>query len=145
MTDQSPVRVKRQPHLPESRPLFVVLLVVALILGASGRVADLFLRDTGSWLSRSAETIGGAVQYRVEHVIYLGGIEISRARNSIAGAALGCAGGAAVGAGAAALAGLVTAGAGFAAIPAASAAGCGLGMVSGVVYGRPLDTYVTDE
>jgi len=145
MSDQSPARAKRFRHLTESRPLFMVLLVVALILGASGRIADLFLRDSGSWLSRSAQGIGGAVQYRVEHAIYIGGIQVSRSRNSIAGAAIGCASGAAAGAGTAAMVGLVTAGAGFAAIPAASAAGCGLGMVSGVMYGRPLDTYVDEE
>jgi hypothetical protein len=124
-----------------SSAAMAALVGLIFLTGISGRLADLAVADFGARTLQSATDLYDRAQDGVEYAIYLGGIEVSRSRNAIAGSGLGCTAGAGLGAAVAAIAGLFTGGAGFAAIPGASAAGCGLGMMGGMFYGRSLDAY----
>ena len=128
---------------PAVRSSAAVAALVALVFvsGISGRIADLATTDFGAQALRAVPALYNRAQDQAEYAIYLGGVEVSRSRNAIAGAGLGCTAGAGLGAVTAALAGLLTGGAGFAAIPGAGAMGCGLGMLGGTLYGRSLDAY----
>jgi hypothetical protein len=140
-------RTRRDFVLFTSRPAVrssaAVAALVALVFvsGISGRIADLAISDFGAQTLRAVPDLYHRAQDQAEYAIYLGGIEVSRSRNAISGAGLGCTAGAGLGAATAVLAGLLTGGAGFAAIPGAGAVGCGLGMLAGTLYGRSLDAY----
>jgi hypothetical protein len=118
-----------------------MLLFVVLLFGASGRVADFFVRGAGPTISQATSALAYTIHDRAEYAIYLGGIEVGRSRHAIAGGSLGCVAGGVVGSTAAGVAGLFTGGTGFAAIPAAASAGCGLGMIVGARIGEDLDNY----
>jgi hypothetical protein len=140
-------RLKRNFVLFAPRPAvkssaaLVALVGLVFLTGISGRIADLAIADYGTRAWQSTADFYDRAQDQAEYAIYLGGIEVSRSRNAIAGSGLGCAAGAGLGAGFGVIAGLLTGGAGFAAIPGASAMGCGLGMMGGMLYGRSLDSY----
>jgi hypothetical protein len=124
-----------------SSAAMAALVGLVFLTGIAGRIADFAFVDFGARSLQSATDLYDRAQDQAEYVIYLGGIQVSRSRNAIAGAGLGCTAGAGLGAATATLAGLLTGGAGFAAIPGASATGCGLGMMGGTLYGRSLDAY----
>jgi len=124
-------------HRPLRYDIALKALVLALCCAAAShwlvpRVGPAF----------AARTLGEA-HTRAEHAIFLGGIVLERHRHVIAGGLLGCAAGAAVGGGAAAVTGLFTAGVGFAAIPSASLVGCSLAGAGGAALGYPLDDYLS--
>jgi hypothetical protein len=124
----------------KSSAALVALVGLVFLSGISGRLADLAIADYGARTLQSATDLYDRAQDRAEYAIYLGGIQVSHSRNTIAGAGLGCVVGSGLGAAAATMAGLLTGGAGFAAIPGASAMGCGLGMMGGTLYGRARDS-----
>jgi hypothetical protein len=134
---------RRAIRLPDIRSMAAVVLLVGLVFisGISGRIADFFVTNWSTRLIDSATAASITLYDDAEFAVYMGGIEVSRSRNAIAGSGLGCVAGGAAGAAAATAAGFFTGGAGFAAIPAASATGCGLGMMAGIMFGRTLDDY----
>jgi hypothetical protein len=136
--DEASATAARRPGL---RLDFVAkALLIALCCAVTGNwVAHRIHKQPGITV---AERGFGKIHDGAEHAIFLGGIVLERNRHAIAGGTLGCATGAALGAGAATAAGFFTAGAGFAAIPSASIAGCALAGLGGVVMGYPLDDYV---
>jgi hypothetical protein len=123
------------------RPVLLVAVFVALLLGMGGRVADLVLFHNGSATAVAVERVVGKIQDRVEPAIMLGGVLLERTRHMIAGGALGCAAGAGIGVTVAGGAALLTGGAAALAIPTAATVGCGLGAPIGAAFGYPLDGY----
>src|SRR5579883_1890125 len=117
-------------------PAFVLIAVI----GAEGR---LFKRPLAGEFAAPAiaQSLVGRVEDEAMPILIAGGMEVSRSRHTIAGAAIGCFAGAAIGAVAAIGAGVATGGAALAALPTASAIGCTLAGAGGAALGRPLDDY----
>lgn len=112
-------------------------LALALILLAAPARAD-----THEAVHQAFSTMAGWVDRfldRGEAAIVEGGAVISMNRNAVSGGALGCAAGAALGAGSAVMLGIPTSGATVAAAPDAVAIGCALGAIGGAALGYPLD------
>lgn len=83
------------------------------------------------------------MQRSVEPAIYIGGIFVSRSRNTIAAGMMGCAAGAGTGAAIAGGLSRVSGGLALPSVPLAGALGCGFGALGGAALGRPLDDYAS--
>lgn len=119
-------------------PLIALVLALGIVsLAAGQRVVWRGLAGAADAGQSAVETI----RYQVEPAIFVGGLLVSRSRHVIAGAAMGCTAGAAVGAGGAAIVGVATGGAGLAALPAAAGIGCLAGAAGGIALGYPLDSW----
>lgn len=81
------------------------------------------------------------MQRSVEPAIYVGGIFVSRSRNTIAAGVMGCAAGAGTGAAIAGGLSLVSGGLALPSVPLAGALGCGIGALGGAALGWPLDDF----
>lgn len=115
--------------------------LIALLLALG--IASLIAGQRAVWrgAADAGESAVETIRYQVEPAIFIGGLLVSRSRHVIAGATLGCAAGAAVGAGGAAVVGVATGGAGFAALPVAAGVGCLIGAAGGIALGYPLDSW----
>lgn len=127
-----------------SAMLLAAALALVFFAGLESRVADFALLRLWPQVAQNVDAAAGRIQDRIEPVIVLGGIVVERSRHIIAGAVMGCAVGAGVGATAAVGLGLFTGGITLAGVPAASAVGCGIGGLGGASFGYPLDRYAWD-
>ncbi len=119
----------------------VIVLMLALALALASVVGERAIRRSVHHAAGVGATLADAIRLKVEPAVFLGGLVVSRSRHMIAGSVMGCAAGAGLGAGTAALAGIVTGGLGWAALPPAAAAGCVIGAAGGFAIGYPLDTW----
>ena len=120
--------------------------LVALVLGLAvlTQISDRMLLRAFHGAGNAVEISLQAARDGVEPALFIGGVYVSRSRHLIAGAGLGCAVGAVLGAGSAVALGLVTAGAGFVGVPTAAALGCLSGGAIGAAFGYPLDTWALE-
>ena len=123
-------------------PLIAVVLAFAAfsLFTETVRGRGLLLGAINGAADASAASIE-EIRVRVEPAIFIGGVIVSRSRHVIAGTAMGCVAGGAIGAGGAAVIGLTTGGIGFAAVPFAGAIGCVAGGVTGGAFGYPMDAW----
>jgi hypothetical protein len=116
----------------DRRRLAAVLLLLAFVLaGVLGQSID----SVPPGMSRLDFTLE-RMQRSVEPAIYIGGIVVSRSRNTIAAGVMGCATGAMIGGG-------LSLATGGLALPLAASLGCGIGALSGGALGWPLDDYAS--
>jgi|SRR5579883_465463 len=126
-----------------ARLLGAALLPAFVLTAVIGAERGFFKPWTGTGLAAHgiARSLIGRIEDDAMPILVAGGMEVSRSRHTIAGAALGCFAGAAVGAVTAIGAGIATGGAALAMLPAASVVGCTLAGAGGAALGRPLDDY----
>jgi hypothetical protein len=131
-----PAAVKRAWRV-DRRTLAAAFFMLALALAGIGSQGAQAVPPGMSRLDFTLER----VQRSVEPAIYIGGIFVSRSRNTIAAGVMGCATGAGAGAAIAGGLSLVTGGLALPSVPFAGALGCGIGAVSGAALGWPLDDF----
>jgi hypothetical protein len=119
----------------------VIALMLALALALATVVGERAIRRGVHHAAGAGATLADTIRLKVEPTIFQGGLVVSRSRHVIAGSVMGCAAGAGLGAGTAAIAGVVTGGLGWAALPPAAAIGCIIGGAGGFAIGYPLDTW----
>lgn len=117
------------------------VIALVLALGLASVLGERALRRSVQGTAGYGASFTTLLRLEVEPALFKGGIVVSRNRHIIAGAAMGCAAGAAVGGGGAAAAGLVSGGLAWAAIPAATGIGCLIGAGAGAALGYPLDSW----
>lgn len=133
-----PAAAKRAWRIDNRR---LAAVVVLLALSLAGIVSQ-SVQVVPHGVSRLDFTLE-KVQRSVEPAIYIGGIFVSRSRNTIAAGVMGCAAGAGTGAAIAGGLSLVTGGLALPSVPFAGALGCSIGAVSGAALGWPLDDYAS--
>lgn len=120
----------------KAKAVLPALTLALLSLAAPARA------DTHEAVHQAFTTMEGWVDRfldQSEAAIVEGGAVISMNRNTVSGGALGCAAGAALGAGSTVMLGIPTGGATIAAAPDAVAIGCAVGAIGGAALGYPLD------
>jgi hypothetical protein len=118
-------------------PMIALVLALAALSGPGERALYRALHSAAG----TTQTIIEGLRAEIEPAVFIGGLFVSRSRNTISGSALGCGAGAALGTGVAAAASLISGGAALPTLPAAAAVGCVIGAAGGFAVGYPLDTW----
>ena len=118
-------------------PVIVVVLALAGLSGPGERALFRALHSAAG----TSQTVVDGVRAEIEPAVFVGGLVVSRSRNTIAGALMGCGTGAVVGSGTVAAASMLTGGAALPALPVAAAVGCLVGATGGFAVGYPLDSW----
>jgi hypothetical protein len=123
----------------QSRYSPFVVVLVGLALGST--IGAHALHHAAVSAVHASRNMVYQFRLEVEPAVVTGGLVVSRNRHTIAGGAMGCTAGAALGAGAAAVFGFASGGLALPAVPPAAALGCAAGGAVGIAVGYPLDSW----
>jgi hypothetical protein len=130
--------------LAKAQSRYSPLVVVLLGLAIASAVGAHALRHAAVSAVHASRDMVYQFRLQVEPAVVTGGLVVSRNRHTIAGGAMGCGTGAALGAAAAAVFGLASGGLALPAVPPAAALGCAAGGAVGIALGYPLDNWALD-
>jgi hypothetical protein len=130
--------------LAKAQSRYSPLVVVLLGLAIASTVGAHALRHAAVSAVHASRDMVYQFRLQVEPAVVSGGLFVSRNRHTIAGGAMGCSAGAAIGGGAAAVVGFASGGLALPAVPPAAALGCAAGGAVGIAVGYPLDNWALD-
>jgi hypothetical protein len=130
--------------LAKAQSRYSPLVLVLLGLAIASTIGAHALRHAAVSAVHASRDLVYQLRLQVEPAVVTGGLVVSRNRHTIAGGAMGCTTGAALGAGAAAVFGIASGGLALPAVPPAAALGCAAGGAVGIAVGYPLDNWALD-
>jgi hypothetical protein len=122
-------------------PAIAVVLALAVLSGPGERALFRALHSAAGTGQTVMDGVRAGVRTQIEPAVFIGGLFVSRSRNTISGLIMGCGAGAALGTAAVAAASVISGGAALPTLPAAAAVGCLVGATGGFAVGYPLDSW----